>query len=339
MKKGRLVKYLMLFCLPMTVLVCCSKKKTQSDNESMGLPASGGKTLEVVLVIPDDIYKGDIKDTIGKYFMKACKGLPQAEPLFDVVQMNPSGFFNSDMLKKHRNIIIIDHKAGNPNKLTKQINYKSYPQAYFQFSTSDRDSLYSLIARYSNTIREQFYLNEYKRVQTAFKKLENINITKTLKSKFGFYLTVSEEFYLATNDDDFVWLRKEPKDGSLGLMIYTMPYKGEQMFEQEYILSLRDSITKKHIPGPRRGSYMGVERRAEFVRDTTVIGNDIKAIETRGLWRLFNDFMGGPFVNYCFLDKKNNRFVMIDGFVYSPRNPKRDQLIQLEAVIRGIKEN
>ena len=104
MKKGRLVKYLILFCLPMTILVCCGKKKPQGDNESRGLPASGGKTLEVVLVVPDEIYKGDIKDTIGKYFMKACKGLPQAEPLFDVVQMNPSGFFNSDMLKKHRNI-------------------------------------------------------------------------------------------------------------------------------------------------------------------------------------------------------------------------------------------
>ena len=63
----------------------------------------------------------------------------------------------------------------------------------------------------------------------------------------------------------------------------------------------------------------------------------IPAIETRGLWRLFNDYMGGPFVNYCFRDSQGQRLVMIDCFVYSPKQSKRDQLMQLESVAYGIK--
>ena len=83
---------------------------------------------------------------------------------------------------------------------------------------------------------------------------------------------------------------------------------------------------------------MGIVHRFGFIRDTVQIGEDkITAIETRGLWRLFNDYMGGPFVNYCFRDSQGQRLVMIDCFVYSPKQSKRDQLMQLEAVAYGIK--
>jgi hypothetical protein len=320
------------------IMAACSKEPTQQDIESKGLPSSGGKTLEAIVVVPDELYKGEIKDSVGKYFMKACEWLPQPEPLFDVVQMNPTGFFNSEMFTKHRNIIIIDIKAGNPNKLKKQIDYKSYPQAYFEFSVDNRDSLFALMARYSDLIKRQFYTNEHKRVDAAFKKLENTDITRKLKSKYGFHLTLSEEFYLAVNEDNFVWIRKEPKDCSLGIMIYAMDCKNESQFKEENIIALRDTLAKKYIPGPTRGSYMGTEERFGFIRDTVQIGEDkITAIETRGLWRLYNDFMGGPFVNYCFRDDEGKRFVMIDCFVYSPKQSKRDQLMQLESVAYGIK--
>lgn len=336
MKCKRLIGFfVVVFSL---IMVSCSKEPTQQDIESKGLPSSGGKTLETIVVIPDEVYKGEIKDTIGKYFMKACDWLPQPEPLFDVVQMNPTGFFNSEMFTKHRNIIIIDIKAGNPNKLKQRLDYKSYPQAYFEFSVDNRDSLFALIERYSDLIKRQFYTNEHKRVNAAFKKLENTDITRKLKSKYGFYLTLSEEFYLAVNEDNFVWMRKEPKDCSLNIMIYAMDYKNDSQFEEENIIALRDTLGKKFIPGPTRGSYMGTEERFGFTRDTVQIGEEkITAIETRGLWRLYNDFMGGSFVNYCFRDDDGNRFIMIDCFVYSPKQSKRDQLMQLESVVYGIK--
>ncbi len=340
MKSKGFLAIILMFLTFSVVITSCSKEKTQAEIDSKGLPSSGGKTLEAILVIPDEVYKGEIKDSIGKYFMQACPWLPQPEPLFDIVQMNPVGFFNSEMFTKHRNIIIIDIKAGNPNKLKKQIDYKSYPQAYFEFSVDNRDSLFSLMARFSDVIKNQFYENEHKRVNAAFKKLENTKITQTLKQKFGFHLTLSEEFYLAVNEENFAWIRKEPKDCSFGIMVYAMDYKNKEQFNEEQIIALRDTLAKKYIPGPTRGSYMGTEERFGFMRDTVQIGESkITAIETRGLWRLYNDYMGGPFVNYCFKDENEQRFVMIDCFVYSPKLSKRDQLMQLESVVFGIKYN
>lgn len=333
--KRRFTKLLFSSLVAVILFGGCAKKEAKKDDPAGGLTSSGGKTLEVLLIVPDEIYKGELQDSIGKRFMAACEGLNQAEPLFDVVQMNPSGFFNSDMLQKHRNIIVIDLKNGNSNKLKKTINYKSYPQAYFVFEVDCRDSLFALLNRSSEMIKQQFYDNEHKRVAAAFKRLENTKVTSRLKKKFGFWLTVSEEFYIAADEQDFVWLRKEPKDASLDIMIYTMPMGGEGLFKEEKIIELRDKIAKEHIPGPTKGSYMGTETRFPYVRREVKVG-EFDAVETRGLWRLFGDWMGGPFVNYCFEDKANHRFVMIDCFVYSPRHPKRDRIMQLESVVYGI---
>ncbi len=47
--------------------------------------------------------------------------------------------------------------------------------------------------------------------------------------------------------------------------------------------------------------------------------------------------MGGPFVNYVLVDTALNQVLMMDAYLYSPRKPKRDLLIQLEAIARGLK--
>lgn len=326
----------------------CSKKETgKSENKSIisenpkNLPSSGGKTLEMILVISDNIYKGELKDTLGSYLLKACDGLAVPEPLFDVVQMESDHFFNSEMFQKHRNVLIVDYSEKNKeNTIFQNIDYKSFPQAYFQIIANNRDSLYSIIHRYAPTIIAQYYNNEHRRVFHAFKRLENVEATKKLKTTFGLSMMFSKEFSISMLKDNFAWFKKDyfanKEQRTLSIMIYKTPYLGEGMFKEEKIIELRDKIAKEHIQGPTRGSYMGTEIRFPYTRKAVNINGQV-AIETRGLWRLFNDFMGGPFINYCFLDKKNNQFVMIDCFVYAPNQNKRDELMQLESIVYSLK--
>lgn len=335
---------LFFIVLSLVVLQGCSKKdkkegegnKSKSENPK-NLPSSGGKTLEMILVIPDQVYRGELKDSVGVYFMKACEGIPQPEPLFDVVQMQPNNFFKSEMLQKHRNVFIIDYKTSNKeNTIFQKIDYKSFPQAYFQIIANNRDSLYSLLSKYSPTIIHQFYTNEHRRVASAFKNYENIEITKKLKTTFKLSLTFSKEYLIPVFEDDFAWFRKDFKvnneQKTLNITIHKTPFLGNGMFSEEKIIELRNKIAKEKIPGPTRGSYMGTEDRFPYYRKTVSL-NGQPAVETRGLWRLYNDFMGGPFVNYCFHDKKNNQFIMIDCFLYAPNQTKRDELMQLESIV------
>lgn len=348
MKKSIYLIVLLAIAVSLIAVNRCSKKKSETKQVVIGdsqnpknLPSSGGKTLEMILVIPDELYKGELKDTLGTYFLKTCDGLSQPEPLFDMVQMSPKGFNSSEMFQKHRNILIIDFKTTNTeNTIFQNIDYKSYPQAYFQIIANNRDSLYSIISRYAPTIISQFYSNEHRRVATAFKKLENIEATKKLKNTFKFSLTISREFSIAKFDDNFAWFRKDyqanKQQRTLNILVHKTPFLGDGMFDEKKIIELRDQISKENIPGPTRGSFMGSENRFPFSRKFVKINGQV-AVETRGLWRLFNDFMGGPFINYCFLDEKNNQFIMIDCFVYAPNQNKRDELMQLESIVYSLK--
>ena len=61
-----------------------------------------------------------------------------------------------------------------------------------------------------------------------------------------------------------------------------------------------------------------------------------RAVETRGNWEMESS-MNGPFVNYAIKDQKNNCYLIVEGFIYSPSAPKRDLLVELESIIKSIK--
>jgi len=59
---------------------------------------------------------------------------------------------------------------------------------------------------------------------------------------------------------------------------------------------------------------------APYFTKTTLGGNE--CFETKGSWQMRNDFMSGPFVNYCTIDKPKNRYIVIEGFCYAPSKEK-----------------
>jgi len=317
------------------LFVACKKEPTREDKLTKGLPSSAGKTLEMIVVADDNIYKNTVAKVIKEEFQSFQQGLNQAEPLFDVVHLQTSGFIHSDMLQKHRNIIIIDYKKGNPNKMYGQINEKVYPQAVYKLMVDNKDSLCSILTRYAPTIRKQFYRNEHDRIYNAFKRSEDIKLTSKIEKTFDIKLTISSDFYLAKQEKDFFWIRKETKDESYDIMIYKRPFTSTDLFNQAKIIDIRNEISKQYIPGPSKGSYMGTEERFSIYQDTIKI-NNIVLIENRGLWRLFGDFMGGPFINYVFQNPKTKDFVMIDCFLYCPKKSKRDLLMQLESIVYSL---
>ena len=110
--------------------------------------------------------------------------------------------------------------------------------------------------------------------------------------------------------------------------------KGENTIED--IIKIRDSVGKAHIPGPTEGSYMITEQAYTPSLFHTIIDNK-PTIETRGTWEVKNAYMAGPFVNYAVEDTINNRYLIIEGFTFSPQVDKRDYMFELEAIIKSLK--
>ena len=310
------------------------------QNEAIVKKSSSGKTCEVLLAADKSTYSGDTKELIDSIFREIQPGLPQPEPRFDLVNIPVSSLHNTQMFQMHRNIILCDVNPENPDKVYIGHDKWASPQTMVDIAASSDSALHSLLRLYEKKIKTEIYNDEHQRIINAFYKVRNVEIMKRLKDKFGFEMTFSEDFRLAqtaTEDPDFAWIHKETKDFSLGVLIHTMPYKNENQFAVDKIDNRLDTVMKRNVPGPTEGSYMGTERRMEIMHNKVDYKGSSYCIETRGLWRLYGDFMGGPFVNYTVLSPDRTQIVEVTGYVYCPRFNKRDYLMQVEGICNSIR--
>jgi len=323
--------WLFLFLIPILVFIACKRV-----NKSK--PSSSGKTCEILVVANQEIYKGKIEDTIKAFFMQEQDGLNQPEPLFTIPNIPVSSFENTDMFKAHRNVVLIELNDTFKNTFEIFKDLYASPQLIFSFKNKTKDDFLKLFNDKKLLILNAFNELERTRINAAFKAVEQVNVREEITKLFGFSLLAPEGFTIARKSSDFMWIRKEAKDFGQGIIIHTYPYTSLNDLELKRILGKRDSITKTYIPGPTDGSFMTSEK--EFKPISKEINfNGLYAIEIRGLWKVQGDFMGGPFVNYTFVDEKNNRIIMLDGYLYSPRKPKRDLLKQVESILYTFKFN
>ena len=315
------------------LLTACHSRQ----NEAIMKKSSSGKTCEVLLAADRNVYYGDTKALIDSILREPQPGLPQPEPRFDVVNIPVSSLHNTQMFQMHRNIVLCDVNPENPDKVYIGHDKWATPQTMVDIAASSDSALCSLLRRYAESIKREIYRDEHQRIINAFYNNRNVELMQRVKDKFGFEMTFSEEFRWAKEDGDFAWIRKETKDFSLGVLIHTMPYRDEQQFAPEKIDNRLDTLMRRQVPGPAEGSYMGTERRVEIEHNKVDYEGSTYCIETRGLWRVFGDFMGGPFVTYTVLSPDGTQIVEVTGFVYCPRFDKRDYLMQVEGICNSIR--
>ncbi len=324
-------KFIIIIAAAVLFVACGGRQ-----NEALKKKSSSGKTLEVLLVANKGQYYGMTRDLIDSIFRQPQDCLPQPEPRFDVVNIPVSSLHNAQMFRMHRNIILCELKADNPDKVYIERDKWASPQVVVGIEAKSEASLRDLLRKYEHRIVEAIYEAEHQRIINAFYNIRNVELMKRIKEKFGFELTVSEDFMWASEDDGFAWIRKETKDFSLGVLVNVTPYRNEDQFTLEKIYNRLDTIMRRHVPGPAEGSYMCTERRVEPVtRKVDYEGSDY-CIETHGLWRLQGDFMGGPYVNYSMLSPDGKNIIDLVGFVYCPRFNKRDYLMQVEGICNSL---
>ena len=327
------MKRIALFTVTLLLLAGCHSRQ----NEAIMKRSSSGKTCEVLLAADKSTYYGETKELIDSILCEPQPGLPQDEPRFSVVNIPVSSLHNTQMFQMHRNIILCDVKPDNPDKVYISHDKWASPQTMVDIAASSPAKLRDLLRRYESLIKKEIYRDEHQRIINAFYNTRNVDLMQRVKDKFGFTMTFSDEFRWASDDADFAWIRKETKDFGLSVLIHVMPYQNENQFLPEKIDNRLDTLMRRQVPGPAEGSYMGTERRVEITHESYDYQGSKYCIETRGLWRLFGDFMGGPFVNYTLLSPDGKQVVEVTGFVYCPRFDKRDYLMQVDGICNSIK--
>jgi hypothetical protein len=304
-----------------------------SCNESNSkAPDSTGRSSEILVVCSNTVWAGPLGDSIRAALTSTIQGLPEAEPEFTLIHILQKDF--SRVLQSHRNILMADVDAGNKkSKVETHTNVWSHPQRVVKVKAGSDTAFLNLFVSHGAAILELFKQNERARFSAVNTLNGNPEIAKQLNDDFGISMIISRDFYLAKKTKDFVWLRSEATTMSLGLMIYTIPYKDTAQLNPASVVATRDRYARLYVPGPLAGSYMTTEKDNYTPLSQKILFKEMYAIETRGLWKTEGDFMGGPFINYSIVDAPRHRIIVFDGYVYNPNKTKRDYIRQLESII------
>ena len=303
------------------------------DGKRIYIADSSGLTNMVNIVTENQYWESDLGEEIRQVMASDAEGLPQREPLYKLKHIPTKAF--TDFAKKNRTFI--KFSIGKKSKFEVAKDSFARPQTGIFIEGKDQKDLINVFKKHESQILT--YINNTEIEEKWRRMNKSLEDDKAIKEKFGLSIKFPTAYrYANTEKEDFIWLRKDIKKGSMEIFIYEVPISKIENEKSVVtnIVKVRDSIGKAHIPGPRKGTYMITEEAYMPYLYETKIGGRF-AYETKGTWVVKNAFMGGPFINYAIKDNKNNRFVIVEGIVYKPTAEKRNNVFEIEAIARSVK--
>jgi len=291
---------------------------------------SSGKINNLTVVMENDLWTGEVGEAVRRYLAAPVDGLPQEEPLFSLSQMPPEAYHG--FARKNR--IFLHIQKGQEPAIKMADDAYARPQKGILITGENNEQIISLIEENAEKIISTFKKTELAEQQRRIKK--SLKNDEKLEEQLGVSLKFPTAYRYAKETDDFFWIRKDIPTGSMEILVYEVP---RHVIEKDTnivgnIIEMRDSIGKVHIPGRVDNSYMVTESAyAPYLFESQI---DRKfAWESKGIWEVKGDFMGGPFINYAVLDEENDRYVILEGFAFSPSAQKRENMMELEAILKS----
>ncbi|WP_228853117.1 DUF4837 family protein [Aegicerativicinus sediminis] len=317
--------------LAFLALMSCGKEKSKNGRL---LSSSSGNINSLSVVVDNLLWENNVGEAIREVIAAPVEGLSIDEPLFSINQMPPQVF--SDFTTKSR-IILLIKKGESPNTVIRKDVYAK-PQTLVLITGNTDGEIINQLKNNADKIVDAYKKEEVKEQQRRI-SLSLFDI-EPIKNNLGISIKFPTAYRIAKQEEDFFWIRKDIRNGTMDLMLYELPLDRIHLNDSvvKDIIRMRDSIGHQHIEGPLEGSYMITdEGYAPYKFDGTLDGHLV--VITKGLWDVKNAFMSGPFVNYLIEDREQKRYLVAEGYVYAPSVDKRDNMFELESIIKSIKFN
>jgi hypothetical protein len=258
---------------------------------------------------------------------------------------NITGEDFSDIYKRLHNIFIVQINPDSMKTVTEITEDRwASLQCVIRISAPDLQSFYREFEQNKDHFMQLFINLERKRTHMINKLDADVKLTDLVEKKFSISLPFPVGFSVASETPDFIWLRyrriRADLHAEIGIMIYTADIYDDMVLSPKQIIKRRNLTTIGHVPGSAPQSYMIVAQE-DFppVFDTLTDFPGGYAVEARGLWKMQNDFMGGPFLSYTFINRATNKVTTLDGYIYHPSEDKMAYIRQIEAIFFGLQIN
>ncbi len=309
-------------------LASCNRQKVQKAL----LPNISGKAGEVIIVIDKGAWEGAVGITLRDTLAADHPFLPQAEPLYTLVNVAPSGFTN--LFKVHRNIVLvnIDGNVVDPGVVFRQDVWAA-PQCVIGINAPDSETAINLIKENSVKIVTTLEQAERDRVIANAKRFEERAITEPFTDLIGGAPHFPSGYQIKSKNSEFIWVTYAPQYTQQSILAFKYPVvEGENMMGRESLISNINAMLQRNVPGMFDNTYMTIAPAVTpSVKYMKYKGRDFA--EIRGLWDVHNDYMGGPFVAHAFYSPDGRDVIVMLSFVYAPKYDKRHYLRQIESIL------
>ncbi|MFL2608258.1 MAG: DUF4837 family protein [Cryomorphaceae bacterium] len=313
------------------IILIASTLQSCGENNTVYKPESSGRINSITVVLDNKSWDNKIGDKIRALYADEFMGLPQIEERFTLKQMPYETF--DGFSRTSRNIIFINKNSELDHQFQK--NKFANPQIYLEIRGTSFKSITDQLDLSRNEAIRKFSNGEIEENKRRILK-SPMNDIKPIE---GFLLDIKmpSAYSLYKEEKNFIWYQKLIDKGHSNLII-TELFTSKDVFDYtiDEVISLRDSVGSTFLLGRNENSFMITEKEyLPLQKRINYYGT--KMLETRGTWEVKGDFMGGPYLNYIVEDKVNSRFLLVEGFVFAPSKRKRDNIIELEAIIKSIK--
>ena len=321
-------------------------------------PTALGKTSEIVLICDTKLWDGEVGDSILYYYESPYPIMPQPEPLFDLRHFTAEQLYAQALRKELRTYLIIGDMSDEDSPATKMIMNDLGPEkmrrfaedpGYFSTVGQDKwargqlliyvlgknqDDLIAKLIKAFPTIAQRVKQHDLVQVHAStYLDGESFKLKSLISEKFHFDLRVPGDYQKAVDQNNFLWIRKDTREYTNSIAIRTFPYTDKTQLELDGLINMRNRLGLL-VEGSSVGSFMQTNATDLPVYTYQKELGGRYTVESRGIWELTEDYLGGPFLNYAVV--VDDKIIMIDCFVYAPGKLKRKYIQQLEHIVSTV---
>lgn len=303
-----------------------------SCNGGGGFLSASGTNNEMMVLMDDVSWEGPTGRALFDVLNSNVKALPQPEPNFSILQIEPENFTST--FKMARNVLIpeISSIYSKP-KLTADIDKYAVGQVIMTIHAPDSASFIQFVTENKESIIDYFVTKELERTGKWLKS-DVPNPVARAQQVFGINIHLPKGLTNVTEHENFYWATNNATRGRQDIVIYQFPYKSEKVFDKDSLIAVRNKMLGEYISGSFNSQMTTATIYSPDYR-TMVMDGTYRA-ELRGLWEMTTDMMGGPFVMHAFVNDNTGMVVVVEAYVYAPEMNKRNLMRNLEATLYTI---
>lgn len=362
MQKLRFALFL-LFSISWLFTGCSSEPQAQGSGSGLRpMPLAFGKIRELTVIMDNDLWKGQVGDTLDYYYAGPYLLLPQPEPILDIRHFTARELLEDPLRKELRLMLFVcdlsDEQSLTTQMVSKDLGEEKIRRAretpgfritvgrnkwakdqtiLYLFGFSEEELVANVKKSMSVIMDKIEEVDTEKLDATVYLDGENTKLTQLIRDRYKFNIRIPGEYVQALYDESVLWMRRETTDYSSSILVSSIPYTDPSQLTKQGLKEIRDSIGRKYISSELPDTYMKVnDIDLPFLADATSVSGKY-ALEGRGIWEIENDYMGGPFLSLLIHQPERNQLIFLDGFLYAPGKDKRNNMLYLEHIFSTVR--